>query len=67
MSLEQLIDSGDDPAAVEIVSGLTGWMVHVTENGEKLTRSFSEERFAISFADGQRLRLKLSPTIQISR
>lgn len=61
MSFELSHANGGVASTVEIVSGLTGWMVHVTENGEKLTKSFSEERFALSFADGQRMRLNLAP------
>lgn len=47
---------------VEIIEGIGEWFVRIVEHGEVTAiRSFGTESVATSFADGQRLRLRLDP------
>ncbi|MEI9418509.1 hypothetical protein O7A70_06375 [Mesorhizobium sp. Cs1299R1N1] len=46
-------------ARVEVAEAGGEWFVRVTEDGQELTRSFELESFALSYAEGQRLRLGL--------
>jgi hypothetical protein len=47
--------------SVEIIHDQSGWTVEVIECGDTFARAFAIETFAISYADGQRKRLKLEP------
>ena len=44
---------------VEVVEACGEWLVRVVEEDQEMTRSFDLESFALSFAEGQRIRLHL--------
>jgi len=44
---------------VEVVEACGEWFVRVVEEHQELTRSFELESFALAFAEGQRIRLRL--------
>ncbi|WP_051442818.1 hypothetical protein [Mesorhizobium sp. WSM3626] len=46
-------------ARVEVAEPSGEWFVRVIENDQELTRSFELESFALSYAEGQRIRLGL--------
>ncbi|UCI28221.1 hypothetical protein [Mesorhizobium sp. B2-8-5] len=49
------------PAArVELAEVSGEWLVRVIENDQELTRSFELEEYALSYAEGQRMRLGLN-------
>ncbi|KAA3450559.1 hypothetical protein C7I87_11195 [Mesorhizobium sp. SARCC-RB16n] len=52
-------------ARVELVEACGEWFVRVTENDQELTRSFELESFAMAYAEGQRIRLKLDKITRI--
>ncbi|TPL88672.1 hypothetical protein FJ948_20865 [Mesorhizobium sp. B2-3-12] len=52
-------------ARVELAEACGEWFVRVTENDQELTRSFDLESFALSFAEGQRIRLGLHTMTRI--
>ncbi|TPJ97426.1 hypothetical protein FJ872_32120 [Mesorhizobium sp. B2-5-9] len=52
-------------ARVELAEVSGEWLVRVTENAQELTRSFELESFALSFAEGQRIRLGLRTITRI--
>ncbi|ESY93697.1 hypothetical protein NKI51_06635 [Mesorhizobium australicum] len=50
-------------ARVEVAEVSGEWLVRVTEGGQELTRSFELESFALSYAEGQRIRLGLDRVV----
>jgi hypothetical protein len=48
-----------DQPAVEVVEACGEWFVRVVEDGKATTTSFEREAFALTFAEGQRIRLGL--------
>ena len=48
-----------DRPAVEVVEACGEWFVRVVEDGKASTTSFELEAFALTFAEGQRIRLGL--------
>ncbi|ESZ52777.1 hypothetical protein X731_00580 [Mesorhizobium sp. L2C054A000] len=44
---------------VEVTETCGEWLVRVVENDQEITRTFELESFALSFAEGQRIRLDL--------
>ncbi|RUW89629.1 hypothetical protein EOA19_23975 [Mesorhizobium sp. M7A.F.Ca.US.010.02.1.1] len=48
------------PARVEVGEACGEWFVRIVADDEELTRSFDLESFALSYAEGQRIRLGLS-------
>ncbi|TPN37852.1 hypothetical protein FKO01_06245 [Mesorhizobium sp. B2-3-3] len=46
-------------ARVELAEACGEWFVRVTEDHQELTRAFEQESFALSYAEGQRIRLGL--------
>ena len=44
---------------IEVVEACGEWFVRVVEEDQELTRSFELESFALAFAEGQRIRLRL--------
>jgi len=48
-----------DRPAVEVVEACGEWFVRVVEDGKATTTSFELEAFALTFAEGQRIRLGL--------
>lgn len=44
---------------VEVIEACGEWFVRVVEEHQELTRSFELESFALAFAEGQRIRLRL--------
>ncbi|KAA3448040.1 hypothetical protein C7I87_24185 [Mesorhizobium sp. SARCC-RB16n] len=52
-------------ARVEVTEACGEWFVRVTEDDQELTRAFELESFALSYADGQRIRLGLHTITRI--
>lgn len=48
-----------DPTFIEVIEACGEWFVRVVENGKEDIRSFDVESYALSFAEGQRMRLHL--------
>ncbi|TPK70286.1 hypothetical protein FJ930_18345 [Mesorhizobium sp. B2-4-15] len=46
-------------ARVELAEACGEWLVRVTEHDQELTRAFELEKYALSYAEGQRIRLGL--------
>ncbi|MBZ9799022.1 hypothetical protein [Mesorhizobium sp. ES1-4] len=46
-------------AQIEVVEGCGEWFVRVIGDGQEITCQFELESFALAYAEGQRLRLKL--------
>ncbi|MBX3577328.1 MAG: hypothetical protein KF723_08960 [Rhizobiaceae bacterium] len=51
------MSSGPIDPGVEIVESIGEWFVRVTENGTSQLTSFEREEFAVSFSEGQAMRL----------
>lgn len=49
----------DNLSKIELVEACGEWFVRVIENGQASTMSFELETFAVTYAEGQRLRLGL--------
>ncbi|MER9031632.1 hypothetical protein [Mesorhizobium sp. M0674] len=41
------------------------WFVRVVEKDQEIARSFNQESFALSFAEGQRIRLGLAKVVRL--
>jgi len=54
-----------DPPAIEVVEACGEWFVRVVEDGKATTTSFDLEAFALTFAEGQRMRLGLERIARI--
>ena len=52
-------------ACVEVVEACGEWRVRVVEEDQEMTRSFDLESFALSFAEGQRIRLHLDKIVRL--
>ncbi|PBB23934.1 MULTISPECIES: hypothetical protein [unclassified Mesorhizobium] len=52
-------------ARVEVAEVSGEWLVRVTEDDQELTRSFDVEEYALSFAEGQRIRLGLDEVMRL--
>jgi hypothetical protein len=65
MAVDGTDHDGPNQAAVEVVEACGEWFVRVVEDGQAHTRSFDQESFALSFAEGQRLRLKLPEIVRL--
>ncbi|ESY03109.1 hypothetical protein X753_24160 [Mesorhizobium sp. LNJC399B00] len=50
---------------VEVVEAFGEWSVRVAEEDQEITRSFVLESFALSFAEGQRIRLHLDRVVRL--
>ena len=50
---------------VEVVEAMGEWFVRVVEDGKEQSRSFELESYALSFAEGQRLRLHLDRFVRL--
>ncbi|TRC98287.1 hypothetical protein FJV76_13250 [Mesorhizobium sp. WSM4303] len=50
---------------VEVAEVSGEWVVRVTENDQELTRSFEVEEYALSYAEGQRMRLGLNRFVRL--
>ncbi|ESY99194.1 MULTISPECIES: hypothetical protein [unclassified Mesorhizobium] len=50
---------------VEVTETCGEWFVRVVENDQEITRSFELESFALSFAEGQRIRLHLDKIVRL--
>ncbi|RWO37489.1 MAG: hypothetical protein EOS12_32180 [Mesorhizobium sp.] len=48
------------PPRVEVAEACGEWFVRIVADDEELTRSFDLESFALSYAEGQRIRLGLA-------
>jgi hypothetical protein len=54
-----------DQPAVEVVEACGEWFVRVVEDGKATTTSFEREAFALTFAEGQRIRLRLETITRV--
>ena len=54
-----------DRPAVEVVEACGEWFVRVVEHGKATTTSFEREAFALTFAEGQRIRLGLETITRV--
>ena len=54
-----------DRSAVEVVEACGEWFVRVVEDGKATTTSFELEAFALTFAEGQRIRLGLKTITRV--
>ena len=54
-----------DRSAVEVVEACGEWFVRVVEDGKATTTSFELEAFALTFAEGQRIRLGLNTITRV--
>ena len=54
-----------DQPAVEVVEACGEWFVRVVEDGKATTTSFELEAFALTFAEGQRIRLGLKTITRV--
>ena len=54
-----------DRRAVEVVEACGVWFVRVVEDGKATTTSFEREAFALTFAEGQRIRLGLETIVRV--
>jgi hypothetical protein len=54
-----------DQPAVEVVEACGEWFVRVVEDGNATTTSFELEVFALTFAEGQRIRLGLKTITRV--
>ena len=54
-----------DRPAVEVVEACGEWFVRVVEDGKATTTSFELEAFALTFAEGQRIRLGLETITRV--
>ena len=50
---------------VEVIEACGEWFVRVVEDGKATTTSFELEAFALTFAEGQRMRLGLEKIARI--
>ncbi|ESX49051.1 hypothetical protein X762_12450 [Mesorhizobium sp. LSHC426A00] len=50
---------------MEVVEACGEWSVRVAEEDQEITRSFVIESFALSFAEGQRIRLHLDKFVRL--
>ncbi|MER8745865.1 hypothetical protein NKH54_22685 [Mesorhizobium sp. M1004] len=50
---------------VEVVGASGEWVVRIIEADQEITRSFGFESFALSFAEGQRIRLHLDRVVRL--
>ncbi|WP_081727425.1 hypothetical protein [Mesorhizobium sp. L2C067A000] len=50
---------------VEVVRASGEWVVRIIETDQEITRSFGLESFALSFAEGQRIRLRLDRVVRL--
>ncbi|MES0059571.1 hypothetical protein NKJ86_05160 [Mesorhizobium sp. M0025] len=50
---------------VEVVGARGEWVVRIIETDQEITRSFGLESFALSFAEGQRIRLHLDKFVRL--
>ncbi len=50
---------------IEVVEACGEWFVRVVEEDQEMTRSFDMESFALSFAEGQRIRLHLDKIVRL--
>ena len=46
--------------SVEVIEACGEWFVRVVDDDQELTRSFDLESFALAYAEGQRIRLRLA-------
>ncbi|MEI9402045.1 hypothetical protein [Mesorhizobium argentiipisi] len=63
--MDNVVPFRNAAARVEVAEACGEWFVRVTEDGQELTRSFELESFALSYAEGQRLRLGLHTITRI--
>ena len=50
---------------VEVAEACGEWFVRVVDGNEDLTRAFELESYALAFAEGQRIRLKIDKFVRV--
>ena len=63
--MDSVTMNGKVHPCVEVVEACGEWFVRVVEEDQELTRSFDLESFALSFAEGQRIRLHLDKIVRL--
>jgi hypothetical protein len=53
------------PSFIEIEECAGEWFVRVVEHGRETVRNFDLESFAISYAEGERIRLGLEEVVRL--
>lgn len=53
------------PQSIEVIEVTGEWFVVVREEGRESVRSFETEAFAMSYSDGQRVRLGLDKVVRL--
>jgi hypothetical protein len=56
---------GEDRNLIEVIEACGEWFVRVVENGQEQAVTFDLESYALAFAEGQRIRLKLSEIVRL--
>jgi hypothetical protein len=51
--------------AVEVIEARGEWVVHVVENGNETIMDFALETYALSYAEGQRIRLGIEKIVRL--
>jgi hypothetical protein len=57
--MDNVQSNEDNLSKIELVEACGEWFVRVIENGQASTMSFELETIAVTYAEGQRLRLGL--------
>ncbi|WP_246681136.1 hypothetical protein [Mesorhizobium sp. B2-3-15] len=60
-----VMQNGKALPCIEVFEACGEWFVRVLEKDRELTRSFILESFALSYAEGQRIRLRLDRVVRI--
>jgi hypothetical protein len=63
--MDNVIPFRKNHSRVELVEACGEWFVRVVEEDQELTRSFETEAFALSYAEGQRIRLGLNKVARV--
>ncbi|WP_246691178.1 MULTISPECIES: hypothetical protein [unclassified Mesorhizobium] len=64
-AMDNVVPFRNVSARVEVAEVSGEWVVRVTENDQELTRSFEVEEYALSYAEGQRMRLGLNKFVRL--
>lgn len=58
--MDNLQNESNVGAQIEVIEACGEWFVRVSDDGRETTCQFDLESFALAYAEGQRLRLKLA-------
>jgi hypothetical protein len=62
--MDDPVPTCESDTRIEMVEGRGEWFVHVVEDGQEQAMQFDLESFALAFAEGQRIRLKLAEIVR---